>query len=1380
MSWKKYGGTNKLDKFNNLSVNTLVADKLSLKVSYIGNWDVSGGISSAEDANFNKNVNVEGTITCGNINILGTLGVLDTRIIGNLTVDYSMFIREDLYLDASGSSFIHADQGKFGFNTYDPRATIDISGNTEASIYVQSSAPSNKNVLAQNATNGAITLNVDPIAAYIDFYVDSSLNQANNPDARLGYVANGFFTIDVSDTMTVKPRTIFSQDLAKTFKADERVIIYGNAETNVPYFPNIYSDLDASFNTGTVAQIIALDNSSNVFVKLATDQGKGMAIGGGYFLNNRIMGTLALTDTTNQKYPALNIISGNLNKNLKTSIAINKPDVTTISDGTNKYAMDINGPIKLVHQELLTTYADTSFQIYATSFYNNVGVVFGSASNTTFQQNFLKTTDGGYTWTKKRIVDQFGNPNPNSLESTAHTFSATAMADSSTIYIVGDTGYIFRSINGGNNWSIVSNNGYNLNFTAIHLTAGTLILGIFDGRIIKSTSLTAINGDPLNTGLTKVTAIAGSNQNNIVIVGNGGIVKYDATTNTTQPPVAVGATMNAVDVYNTVHAVAVGTNVIYYTHNLNAWTAVTFASTILNSVKVLDENRAMATTEGGAILYSVDGFQTWTSTTISTYPLNTISIVNANDFVVSVKTGANTSKMLNLYAPDLLNRRNNNIIEASGNIVVSGDLQVNDKGQILTNNPTFNILPYVAQEINIGNTIVGGNTNVKANLDVTFNITGHQNLLITADSSLNGNLMVVKDTSLNQNLFVQRDTSLNQKLFVNQDTSMNANLYVGRDVSINNKLYVKNHSLFSGDVSLNQNLSLTSINQNMSIAVNKDISSQYALDVSGQTLLRAPLYTLADVSIQGKLFTTQDVSFNTNLYIGQDVSINNKLYVKNQSIFSGDVSMSQNLSLTSSNQNMSIAINKDISSQYALDVSGQTLLRAPLYTLADVSIQGKLFTTQDVSFNANLYIGKDVSINQKLYVKNQSIFGGDVSLNQNLSLTSSNQNMSVAINKDISSQYALDVSGQTFLRAPLYTIADVSIQGKLFTTQDVSFNTNLYIGQDVSINNNFYVKNYSLFSGDVSLNQNLSLTSSSRNMSIAVNKDISSQYALDVSGQTILRAPLYTLADVSIQGKLFTTQDVSINTNLYVGQDVSINNKFYVKNYSLFSGDVSLNQNLSLTSSSRNMSIAVNKDISSQYALDVSGQTNLRGPTTMTGDVSMQGKLFVTQDVSFNTNLYIGQDVSINNKFYVKNYSLFSGDVSLNKNLSLTSSSRNMSIAVNKDISSQYALDVSGQTILRGPTTMTGDVSMQSKLFVTSDVTFNSNLFVIKDVSFNKQLAVTGNAFISKLGLGTSTITSNYTLDVTGNAKIGNNVDVSGSVTVQSNINNQNGTIIQW
>jgi hypothetical protein len=112
-------------------------------------------------------------------------------------------------------------------------------------------------------------------------------------------------------------------------------------------------------------------------------------------------------------------------------------------------------------------------------------------------------------------------------------------------------------------------------------------------------------------------------------------------------------------------------------------------------------------------------------------------------------------------------------------MVMSGDLQINDAGQILTtNNINFNILPTVAQEINIGNTVVGGNTNVKANLDVTLNITGQQNMQLYGDASFNSRF------------YLGGDASLNSKLYVVKDASFNSNLFVGGDVSLNSKLYV--------------------------------------------------------------------------------------------------------------------------------------------------------------------------------------------------------------------------------------------------------------------------------------------------------------------------------------------------------------------------------------------------------------------------------------------------------------------------------------------------------------------------------------------------------------------------------------------------------------
>jgi hypothetical protein len=143
-------------------------------------------------------------------------------------------------------------------------------------------------------------------------------------------------------------------------------------------------------------------------------------------------------------------------------------------------------------------------------------------------------------------------------------------------------------------------------------------------------------------------------------------------------------------------------------------------------------------------------------------------------------------------------------------------------------------------------------------------------------------------------------------------------------------------SAFSNDMSLNQNVKLGSGTK--SVAINKDISSQFALDVSGITNLRAPLYTLGDVSMQEKLFVNKDVSMNQNAYIGNDLSVNRFLYVRNRSVFDGDISLSQNLSLTSALRNRSVAINKDISSQYALDVSGNSLFRGTVNTTGTIAI----------------------------------------------------------------------------------------------------------------------------------------------------------------------------------------------------------------------------------------------------------------------------------------------------------------------------------------------------------------------------------------------------------------------------------------------------------
>jgi predicted acyltransferase (DUF342 family) len=889
MSWKKYGGINKLDKLNNISVNTIVTDQFTLKNFYVGDWDICGGLRVKNDTFLMKDLYIAGDISCqGDVTIDGSLNVLNTNIVGNVFIAENAFVRENIFMDFSGGTMLHGENRKFGFNTLTPQATIDISSDLVRTIDIHTTTVTNKNVVARNVFNQGMTVNVEPTRSYIDFYVDNSMNlAAENFNGRLVYEQGGNFTIDVSNIVKFKPRVIFSQDLSKGFVGDERIIFYGNPLADIPYIPAIYGD--NTFKTGTPAYLVASDNSSNAFFRIGTEKGSGITLGGGYFPNNKIMGVVALTDASNTKYPAMNIISGNLTNNLKTSIAVNKYNVSTLN-GANRYAMDINGPVKLEHQELIVA-ADISFQVFKTGFFGNIGYAVGSpvSLSSPFTQFFLKTVDGGYTWSQSRIVDSNGTPNPNSLENSPQNFTAVYAISASDILIAGSNRYFFRSTNGGTTWTTITFTvNDTINTTSLFLSNQGLpleriIVGIDNGLIINSTTggnISVITTTYTSTGLSVVNAIHGSGLDT-VIVGDGGIIPYRTYRSTVLDPVlgtrvATASTFYDVKVFNDGslnHVVAVGSGTIWYAHDLSwngtnaytvTWLQAPSFSGVLRSVQVLDTMRAIAVGDNGLIMYSIDGFATWSTATnidnnslVSGVNLSTVAILNANDFVVSgVKQGR--TKMFNLYAPYFLNRPNNHVLETSGNIIMSGDLQINDAGQILTtNNTNFNILPTVAQEINIGNTAVGGNTNVKANLDVTLNITGRQNMQLYGDASFNSRFYLGGDASLNSKLFVVGDASLNSKLFVGGDASLNSKLYVVKDASLNASLFV------GGDVSLNSKLYVV-----------KDAS------------LNASLFVGGDVSLNSKLYVVKDASLNSKLFVGGDASLNSNLYVVGKTIIS--------------------------------------------------------------------------------------------------------------------------------------------------------------------------------------------------------------------------------------------------------------------------------------------------------------------------------------------------------------------------------------------------------------------------------------------------------------------------------------------------------------
>ena len=1416
MSWKKYGGTNKLDKLNNISVNTIVTDKFTLKNFYVGDWDICGGLRTKDDAFLMKDLHVAGDIYGnGDITIDGAMNVLNTNIIGNVFIAENAFIRENIFMDFSGGTMLHGENRKFGFNTSTPQSTIDISSDLVRTIDMHTTTATNKNVIARNVFNQGMTVNIEPTRSYIDFYVDNSMNLATeNFNGRLLYEQGGNFTIDVSNIVKFKPRVIFSQDLSKNLLADERVIIYGNPLADVPYIPTIYGD--NTFKTGTAAYLVAGDNSSNAFFRLATEKGTGMTLGGGYFPNDKIMGVVALIDASNTKYPAMNVISGNLISNLKTSIAVNKYNVSTLNGG-NRFAMDINGPVKLAHQELIVA-ADISFQVYKTVFFGNTGYAFGSpVSANPYTQFFLKTVDGGYTWTQSRIVDSGGNPNPNNLELTAHFFSAVYTISASDILIAGDNRYFYRSTNGGQFWTKIAFKSGNfesndiINTTSIFLSNQGLafermIIATDNGTIMNSSTgiwdVSGIATSYIPSGLSAANAVHGYGLDT-VIVGAGGIVPYRTYLGGFGTRVATTSTFYDVKVFNDGadnHVVAVGSGIIWYAHDLSwngsayvvTWSQAASFSGILRSVQVLDSMRAIAVGDGGLIMYSIDGFATWVNpgtldngSLVTGVNLSTIAILNANDYVVSgviqnYTTSART-KVFNLYAPYFLNRPNNHVLEASGNMVMSGDLQINDAGQLLTNNTTFNILPTVAKEINIGNTAVGGNTAVKANLDVTLNITGNQKMLLYGDASLNSKLFVGGDVSLNSRLYVVRDASLNANLYVGGDVSLNSKLYVVSDASLNARLFV------GGDVSLNSKLYVVG-----------DASLNSRLFVGGDVSLNSKLYVVGDASLNSRLFVGGDVSLNSKLYLVGDASLNSRLFV------GGDVSLNSKLYLVG-----------DASFNSRLFVGGDVSLNSKLYLVGDASLNSKLFVGGDVSLNSKLYVVSDASLNSRLFV------GGDVSLNSKLYVVGdASLNSRLFVGGDVSLNSKLYVVGDASLNANLYVGGDVSLNSRLYVVRDASLNANLYVGGDVSLNSRLYLV------GDASLNSRL-----------FVGEDVSLNSKLYLVGDASLNSRLFVGGDVSLNSKLYLVGDASLNSRLFVGGDASLNSKLYVGGRTIifdlsaqhadFTGIVRANTfdsrpGSSLTIGGTNAgNITIKTSTGSTNILtlgDAGSNTVILGNLTLPGSVTstnvnnleIKNKTILLNDEAsgFNVAQFAGiqiRDDNVDNKGYFLSNGrsdgfLFKSSQSTNRvNLDVgglyLSSGLTQSFVVLRatsaiDISADYTIttglvDISDIQLLdnslnRRVERDVGNTTVNTQTVSTKLLT--GGLYVGKPVDTfiaNSQMDIAGNAFISRLGLGTSSVNANYTLEVNNNARIASNLDVSGSLTVQSNINNY-GRIIQW
>jgi len=349
----------------------------------------------------------------------------------------------------------------------------------------------------------------------------------------------------------------------------------------------------------------------------------------------------------------------------------------------------------------------------------------------------------------------------------------------------------------------------------------------------------------------------------------------------------------------------------YNAYNPHGTTVPTYNPTpiILRSVYIYDLSLAVAVGDSGLFIYSTD----WSTGNWAVVPdalLNSSGVANLlskspriqdvhmpdiNTFVISVvmtfpgNGSTGSSEILYCYYPNLFNRAENNVLEVSGNMIISGNVSINDAGQIKSNNPTFDILtnPEV-HLINIGATgtsvNIGGGAIAAFVPDACGNLTdsngqsfvgtnGHgiynkngliidtsggnlitigssgdtivisgTNVIISGNAGITGNTTIQGNADLQgkgpTNVF-QRDASLSSTTFQQITTNMG----VSGDISLNGRVYAAN-SLYVNTGGLEY--------------------PYYALDVSGTTNLEGTVMPITLVDNSVLLTNTPAFDFSNN------------------------------------------------------------------------------------------------------------------------------------------------------------------------------------------------------------------------------------------------------------------------------------------------------------------------------------------------------------------------------------------------------------------------------------------------------------------------------------------------------------------------------------
>jgi hypothetical protein len=933
MSFRKYGGTNKLEKNNNLTVHSIVADTFTIRDAFLSVFTIDG----------NLKIN-------GNAVISDILTVKEQINVKTLDVSSNATIEGYLYLDKLQDVFLKGNDKMIGINTDTASATLDISSNKVQAFGVKTSNVNNRNIIARNASNnGVAVVATGTTESGIQFYsaATGTIDVSNAQGAIIKYSnTNGILTIDASGSINVKSKMIISDNTSTgtTHTAfGETLLLHDkNTGSNPIFFNESYGN--ASVKTGTALTIKSIDNASNTFMNIVSpDNNLGIQIGGGSFPKDptRSMGIIDVyhegTDTTTT--PAMMIISGNTFTKYNSTTGFN-----TFAPKYNDYAVDINGPLHLNNGEIKKT-ADVTFRVAKMgSFGSLYGMAIGAqgTDNNPLTHYPFVTTNGGKNWVK--INTFFSSTTTtlipgNVIFKTIHCYSPTRTIVSGTQNIDPQN---FAYVLDVDVWSKLTIEMVQVNaIYASDVSKNFIYSGgksdNYGNAIIRGGSIYPYNSsgpqyaysdrDPsFNYPMldTTISSMAGYGRNLIVVGGNKlhkfdmGAGKMSLVTPPTTTTDSVGNVYLSVRLADANNGVAVGGNIISYTRNGGvSWSPANIPSMAgkrFNDVYLDNSMNAIVVGNGGYIYSSNDNYTTWKRVsedvlnasgigariTDETNDITSVFMTDSSTIILSIVKNNTpddkTSKLYYLNMPNIFNNKQNFLFDISGCVRMSGDMYINDGGNLISNNQTFNLLTTNVTTLNVGTSALalnlGGVNSTTINVgglnttNLTMGGLNTTNLTMGGLNTTNLTMGGLKTTSLTMggaNITIG-GTSSGNVLIGGRNT---ANVFIGGANTGN--IIIGGSG--SGSIFGSLNVSALSIGNVVTLANNLNTGNIYAnsivvtnnLDVSNgiltiNTTNNSTSATTGSLVVYGGLGVVKDIYSSGNINSLSDINLSGNMY----------------------------------------------------------------------------------------------------------------------------------------------------------------------------------------------------------------------------------------------------------------------------------------------------------------------------------------------------------------------------------------------------------------------------------------------------------------------------------------------------------------------